>query len=277
MSLENTSALVTGGASGMGEATGRRLAAEGAQVVVVDRDATKGEAVAADIGGLFCEADVTDEETVKAAVAAAVELAPLRTCIHCAGVGWAERTINRNGDPHDLDRFRKIIEINLIGTFNVLRLAASGMAANEPDADGERGVIVNTASVAAYDGQIGQAAYSASKGGVASLTLTAARDLVGGRYPRVHDRARAHRHAAARHPPRRCPRRARPVGAVPEAPRHRRRLRVARARARAQPLPERRGDPHGRRHSHAARSEQPACGRFSGEPRRRSTASSSSR
>jgi len=168
MSLERTSALVTGGASGMGEATGRRLAAEGAQVVVVDRDATKGEAVAKEIGGVFCEADVTDEETVRAAVAAAVELAPLRTCIHCAGVGWAERTIDRNGN---------IIEINLIGTFNVLRLAAAGMNGNEPDENGERGVIVNTASVAAFDGQIGQAAYSASKGGVASLTLTAARDL----------------------------------------------------------------------------------------------------
>jgi len=177
MSLENTSAIVTGGASGMGEATGRRLAAEGVHVVVVDRDATKGEAVASDIGGIFCEADITEEASTKAAVDAAVELAPLRTCIHCAGVGWAERTINRAGEPHDLDRFRKIIEINLIGTFNVLRLAASGMSGNEADANGERGVIINTASVAAFDGQIGQAAYSASKGGVASLTLTAARDL----------------------------------------------------------------------------------------------------
>ncbi|MGO9876973.1 MAG: SDR family NAD(P)-dependent oxidoreductase [Acidimicrobiia bacterium] len=176
-SLTNTSAVITGGASGMGAAASRILAAEGAHVVVVDRDATKGEAVAADIGGLFCTADVTDEQTVGAAVAAAVELGPLRTCIHCAGVGWAERTINRNGEPHDLDRFRRIIEINLVGTFNVLRLAAAGMSANEPDTDGERGVIVNTASVAAFDGQIGQAAYSASKGGVTSLTLTAARDL----------------------------------------------------------------------------------------------------
>jgi NAD(P)-dependent dehydrogenase (short-subunit alcohol dehydrogenase family) len=177
MSLNNTSALVTGGASGMGEATARRLAAEGARVVIVDRDAAKGEAVAKDIGGLFCEADITEDASTKAAVDAAVELAPLRTVIHCAGVGWAERTINRAGEPHDLDRFRKIIEINLIGTFNVLRLAASGMAPNEPDENGERGVIVNTASVAAFDGQIGQAAYSASKGGVTSLTLTAARDL----------------------------------------------------------------------------------------------------
>jgi len=161
----------------MGEATGRRLAAEGVHVVVVDRDAAKGEAVASDIGGIFCEADITEEASTRAAVDAAVELAPLRTCIHCAGVGWAERTINRAGEPHDLDRFRKIIEINLIGTFNVLRLAASGMSGNDADANGERGVIINTASVAAFDGQIGQAAYSASKGGVASLTLTAARDL----------------------------------------------------------------------------------------------------
>jgi len=175
--LEHTSAVVTGGASGMGEATARRLAHAGAHVVVVDRDAAKGEAVASDLGGLFCAADVTDEDTVRAAVAAATELAPLRSCVHCAGVGWAERTIDRHGNPHDLDRFRKIIEINLVGTFNVLRLAASGMAGNEPDTNGERGVIVNTASVAAYDGQIGQAAYAASKGGVTSLTLTAARDL----------------------------------------------------------------------------------------------------
>jgi NAD(P)-dependent dehydrogenase (short-subunit alcohol dehydrogenase family) len=177
MTLHNTSAIVTGGASGMGEATARLLAVEGARVVVVDRDAVKGKAVAAELGGLFCEADVTEDEPVRAAVAAAVEMAPLRTGIHCAGVGWAERTLDRHNNPHDLDRFRKIIEINLIGTFNVLRLAASGMAGNEPDDYGERGVIVNTASVAAYDGQIGQAAYSASKGGVTALTLTAARDL----------------------------------------------------------------------------------------------------
>jgi NAD(P)-dependent dehydrogenase (short-subunit alcohol dehydrogenase family) len=177
MSLEHTSALVTGGGSGMGAATARRLTEAGAQVVIVDRDVAKGEAVAQELGGIFCEADITQEESTKAAVAAAVELAPLHTCIHCAGVGWAERTINRAGEPHDLGRFRQIVEINLIGTFNVLRLAASGMAGNEPDANGERGVIINTASVAAFDGQIGQAAYSASKGGVASLTLTAARDL----------------------------------------------------------------------------------------------------
>ena len=253
MSLEHTTALVTGGASGMGEATARRLAAEGAHVVIVDRDAAKGEAVAKELDGTFAQADVTDEARGRrAAVAAATEIAPLRTCIHCAGVGWAERTINRDGTPHNLETFRKIVEINLIGTFNVLRLAASGMNPNEPDDDGERGVIVNTASVAAYDGQIGQAAYSASKGGVVALTLTAARDLsaagirvctiapglidtplLGG----LPDEARAQLAQSVLFPKR--------LGVA-------RRLRVARAGDRAQPLPERRSDPDGRRHPHAA-------------------------
>jgi NAD(P)-dependent dehydrogenase (short-subunit alcohol dehydrogenase family) len=177
MDLNNTTAIVTGGASGMGEATARRLAEVGATVIILDRDAGKGEQVAADLGGRFVQADVTNQSDVSAAVAAATALAPLRTCVHCAGIGWAERTINRAGNPHSLESFRTVIEINLIGTFNVLRLAASGMSANEPTEDGERGVIVNTASIAGYDGQIGQAAYSASKGGVIALTLTAARDL----------------------------------------------------------------------------------------------------
>ena len=192
----------------MGEATARRLAAAGATVVILDRDAAKGEKVAPSSAAGSCRPTSPSEDDVSAAVAAATALAPLRTCIHCAGIGWAERTINRAGAPHSLDTFRKVIEINLIGTFNVLRLAASGMSANEPDDDGERGVIVNTASIAAYDGQIGQAAYSASKGGVVALTLTAARDLVRGRHPRVHDRARPRRHAAARHacPPKRATR-----------------------------------------------------------------------
>jgi NAD(P)-dependent dehydrogenase (short-subunit alcohol dehydrogenase family) len=177
MTLENTTALVTGGASGMGEAIARRLAVAGATVVILDRDADKGEKVAADLDGRFVSADVTDEGDVSAAVAAATALAPLRSCVHCAGIGWAERTLNRAGSPHSLETFRKVVDVNLVGTFNVLRLAASGMSANEPDDGGERGVIINTASAAAYDGQIGQAAYSASKGGVVALTLTAARDL----------------------------------------------------------------------------------------------------
>jgi NAD(P)-dependent dehydrogenase (short-subunit alcohol dehydrogenase family) len=175
--LSGSSALVTGGASGMGEAAARSLAAAGAMVVIVDRDQNKGEQVAGEIDGRFARADVTSEDEVSAAVAVATSLAPLRTCIHCAGIGWAERTLNRAGEPHSLDTFRKVLDINLVGTFNVLRLAAAGMSGNEPGDDGERGVIVNTASVAAYDGQVGQAAYSASKGGVVALTLTAARDL----------------------------------------------------------------------------------------------------
>jgi len=177
MTLENTTALVTGGASGMGEAIARRLADAGATVVVLDRDASKGEKVAADLDGRFVPADVTDETDVSAAVAAATALAPLRTCVHCAGIGWAERTLNRAGSPHSLETFRKVLDVNLVGTFNVLRLAASGMSANEPDDGGERGVIINTASAAAYDGQIGQAAYSASKGGIVGMTLPIARDL----------------------------------------------------------------------------------------------------
>jgi NAD(P)-dependent dehydrogenase (short-subunit alcohol dehydrogenase family) len=175
--LSGSTALVTGGASGMGEATARRLAAAGATVVIVDRDQAKGEQVADELSGKFAAADVTSEAEVAAAVAVATATAPLRTCIHCAGIGWAERTLNRAGDPHSLETFRKVLDINLVGTFNVLRLVAAGMSGNEPDEQGERGVIVNTASIAAYDGQIGQAAYSASKGGVVALTLTAARDL----------------------------------------------------------------------------------------------------
>jgi NAD(P)-dependent dehydrogenase (short-subunit alcohol dehydrogenase family) len=175
--LAGSTALVTGGASGLGEATARVLAGAGATVVILDRDQAKGEQVAGEIDGRFAVADVVNEDDVSAGVAAATALAPLRTCIHCAGIGWAERTLNRAGDPHSLDTFRKVLEINLVGTFNVLRLVASGMSANDPNEQGERGVIVNTASIAAYEGQIGQAAYSASKGGVVSLTLTAARDL----------------------------------------------------------------------------------------------------
>ncbi len=177
MDISGASAIVTGGASGIGEATARRLAAEGANVLILDRNEERGDQVASEIGGGFLMADVTDEEHVRAGTEAAAAMGPLRACIHCAGIGWAERTINRTGTPHNLDTFRKVVDVNLVGTFNVIRLVASAMNANEPLADGERGVIVNTASVAAFDGQIGQAAYAASKGGVVSLTLTAARDL----------------------------------------------------------------------------------------------------
>jgi NAD(P)-dependent dehydrogenase (short-subunit alcohol dehydrogenase family) len=180
MELTNTSALVTGGASGLGEATARLLATRGVKVVVADLNAEKGEALAAEIGGTFASTDVTNTEQVIAAIDAATALAPLWSVVNCAGVGWATRTIGKDGEyssAHDLDLYRKVIEINLVGTFNVSRLTATAMAKNDPDADGARGAIVNTSSVAAEDGQIGQVAYSSSKGGVVGLTLPLARDL----------------------------------------------------------------------------------------------------
>jgi NAD(P)-dependent dehydrogenase (short-subunit alcohol dehydrogenase family) len=173
----STVALVTGGASGLGEATTRRLHEDGSAVVLVDLPSSGGQALAAELGSRvrFCAADVRDEAQVQAAIAAAQELGDLRIVVSCAGVGTAGRIISRKGTL-DLEAFRNVIDINLVGTFNVLRLAATAMLANEP-VDGDRGVIVMTASIAAFDGQIGQAAYAASKGGVVALTLTAARDL----------------------------------------------------------------------------------------------------
>jgi NAD(P)-dependent dehydrogenase (short-subunit alcohol dehydrogenase family) len=180
MKLENTSALVTGGASGLGEATARALAAKGVKVVIMDLKEDDGEKLAAELGGTFIKCDVSNPEQVIAAIEAAQAMAPLWSVVNCAGVGWATRTIGKDGEyssAHDLDLYRKVIEINLVGTFNVCRLAATAMAKNTPDADGARGAIVNTASVAAEDGQIGQVAYSSSKGGVVGLTLPLARDL----------------------------------------------------------------------------------------------------
>ncbi len=179
MESNGFSAVVTGGASGLGEATSRLLAEKGMKVVVMDldRQQDRGDALAKEIGGIFAPADVTDPEGVQAGVDAAVEMAPLNVLVNCAGIGWPARTIYKNGNPHDLEIFRKVVEINLIGTFNCIRLAASAMNKNPGDEDGQKGAIVNTASVAAYDGPIGQAAYSASKGGVVGMTLTIARDL----------------------------------------------------------------------------------------------------
>src|SRR5678809_1566993 len=177
MQLHGNVALVTGGASGLGAATVRRLVAGGAKVVIVDRDAAKAEALAKELGCGFAVADVTDPAQVDAAIATASALGPLRIAVSCAGVGWASRTLDKTGKPHDLELFKTVVGINLIGTFNVLRLAAAAIAKAEPLTGGERGVIVNTASVAAFDGQIGQIAYAASKAGVAGMTLPAARDL----------------------------------------------------------------------------------------------------
>jgi len=173
LELNDIGALVAGGASGLGEATARELAARGASVTIADLNEERGTALAEEIGATFAKADVTDEAQVRAAVESARKL---RLAVSCAGIGWAERTVKKDG-PAALAPFEAVVRVNLIGTFNVLRLAAAAMAGNEPDAEGERGAVVMTASIAAFDGQIGQTAYSASKGGVVGLTLPAARDL----------------------------------------------------------------------------------------------------
>ena len=179
MKITGTSALVTGGASGLGAATVRRLVANGATVVIADLNKDAGVALATELGdhAQFIESNVTDAGSMEHAVAtAAGRSGGIRILVCCAGIGIADKVIGKHG-PHDLSQFNKVIQVNLIGTFNALRLAAAAMAENEPDGEGERGVIINTASVAAFEGQIGQAAYSASKGGIVGLTLPAAREL----------------------------------------------------------------------------------------------------
>jgi NAD(P)-dependent dehydrogenase (short-subunit alcohol dehydrogenase family) len=176
MQIDGKVFLVTGGASGLGEGTARMLAANGATVVIVDMQADKGEAVAREIGGVFVKCDVTQEADGQAAVAAAQQRGKLVGLVNCAGVAPAEKVVGKNG-PHALASFARTVTINLIGSFNMIRLAADAMAKNEPESTGERGVLISTASVAAYDGQIGQAAYSASKGGIVGMTLPIARDL----------------------------------------------------------------------------------------------------
>jgi NAD(P)-dependent dehydrogenase (short-subunit alcohol dehydrogenase family) len=179
MDITDTGAIVSGGASGLGEATVRKLHEAGAHVVIADLNAEKGNALAEELGdrASFAEANVTDEEAVGAAVEAAAG-APrgLRIAVGCAGIGWAQRVTGKNG-PHPLDLFRNVVEVNLVGMFNLMRLATTAMNANDPDDGGERGLFVSTASAAAFDGQIGQVAYSASKGGIVGMTLPAARDL----------------------------------------------------------------------------------------------------
>ena len=177
MDFKNTPAIVTGGASGLGEGAARALAAAGCKVAILDLNKERGEQVAAEIGGVFIECNVASEESAEAALKAAREAhGPCGVAVNCAGIAPASKILGREG-VMPLDSFSKVIQVNLIGTFNILRLAAADMAQREPNADGERGVIINTASVAAYEGQIGQAAYSASKGGVVALTLQSAREL----------------------------------------------------------------------------------------------------
>lgn len=177
MQVTSSAALVTGGASGLGEATARHFARQGARVTILDRDVERGEAVAKDIGGHFCETDVTSEDSVGAAVAAAMDkMGRIDVAVNCAGIAYGIKTLGRDG-PHPLDAFQRTIDINLVGSFNVARLASAEMQKNDPEPDGARGVIINTASIAAYDGQKGQAAYAASKGGVVGMTLPMARDL----------------------------------------------------------------------------------------------------
>lgn len=177
MQLSNTKAIVTGGASGLGEATARHFAAQGAQVTILDRDTDRGPAVADEIGGTFAETDVTDEASVQAAVDTAMDaMGGITAAVNCAGIALGIKTVGRDG-AHPLPAFQKTIDINLVGSFNVARLAAVAMAQNSPEPDGARGVIIHTASIAAFDGQKGQAAYAASKGGIVGMTLPMARDL----------------------------------------------------------------------------------------------------
>lgn len=178
MNLEGASAIVTGGASGIGEACARQLATLGAHVVIADLNEDKGPSVASDIKGMFVKCDVSSEEDGAAAVAAASEMGPLRVLVNSAGLGAAARTVDRNNEPMPQKTFDFVIKVNLLGSFNMLRLSAAAMAKTDPvDDDGSRGAIVNMASAAAFDGQIGQAAYSASKGGIVGMTLPIARDL----------------------------------------------------------------------------------------------------
>ncbi|MEO9515523.1 MAG: SDR family NAD(P)-dependent oxidoreductase [Paracoccaceae bacterium] len=177
MELSTTAALVTGGASGLGEATARHFRSMGAQVTILDRDTARGTEVAQEIGAFFAETDVTDEASVQAAIDLGVaQMGQITAAVNCAGIALGIKTVGRDG-AHPLGAFQKTIDINLVGSFNVARLAATAMSVNTADKDGARGVIINTASVAAFDGQKGQAAYAASKGGVVGMTLPMARDL----------------------------------------------------------------------------------------------------
>ena len=176
MQIKGNVFIVTGGASGLGEGTARMLASAGGKVVIADMQADKGETVARELGGAFVQCDVSSEADGRAVVAKATSLGRLAGLVNCAGIAPAEKTVGKSG-PHKLDVYTRTIMVNLVGSFNMIRLAADAMSRNEPEATGERGVLISTASIAAYDGQIGQAAYAASKGGVVGMTLPIARDL----------------------------------------------------------------------------------------------------
>ncbi|SLN16854.1 Bile acid 7-dehydroxylase 1/3 [Roseovarius albus] len=177
MKLDQTAAIITGAASGLGAATARYFRSQGAQVTILDRDVEAGSALAQDIGAQFVEVDVTDENSAQQALASAsAQMGRITAAINCAGIAIGEKTLGRDG-PHDLAAFQRTVDINLIGSFNIARLAAAEIAQNSPAQDGTRGVIINTASIAAFDGQKGQAAYAASKGGIVGLSLPVARDL----------------------------------------------------------------------------------------------------
>ena len=253
MKIEGSVALVTGGASGLGEATVRKLVSEGGRVVIVDLNADRGKKLAAELGDLaaYVQADVSNADEVQAAVERATSMGTLRAAINCAGIGFGMRTIGKDGTPHDLGVFQKVISVNLIGTFNLLRLAASAMAKNAPE-DGERGVVINTASVAAFDGQIGQVAYSASKGGIVGMTLPAARDLSKAKIRVVTIRAGHLRHALARLAPRRDAGSPGCHDPAPEPARPPRGIRCARLPHRREQLPQWRGHSARWLHSHGA-------------------------
>ena len=243
MKLSGVAAIVTGGGSGLGRATAEALAAKGAQVAVFDLNPAAAEEAAKAIGGLAVVGDVADEASAGAAIAkAAAAHGSARVLVNCAGIGVAKRVVGRDG-PHPLADFERVIRVNLVGSFNMIRLAAAAMGKLEP-IDGERGVIVSTASVAAYDGQIGQAAYSASKGGVVAMTLPIARELAQIGRAGQHDRAGHFPHSDAARPVAGGAGFAQRLGAVPSATRGACRIRCARRAYRRERLYQRRNHPH---------------------------------
>ena len=258
MNISGAAAIVTGGGSGLGRATAEALAAKGARVAIADLNMAAAQEVAAAVGGVAVLCDVASEASAAEAVAKAEAAhGPARILVNCAGIGNPVRIVGKDGG-RPLERFREVVRVNLIGTFNMIRLAAAGMAKLDP-VEGERGVIVSTASVAAFEGQVGQSAYSASKGGVAAMTLPIARDFAD-RRPGEHDRARHLHDPDARGPARGLPGLARRLGAVPLAARRPGGICRARGPHRRERLHQRRDDPHRRRAAHGAAVRPVAAG-----------------